>query len=225
MQQKVRDKERVIKLRQRGFTYRNILKEVAVSKSSVSLWLKDLPLTEGEKKVLKRSKDSAIKRGRIRAAASLRFAREDRDRVIFFEAKKEFSLFISESLFQVGLALYWAEGSKRSNQFAFTNSDFQMINLMVDWMERYFSIPRSEIRARLYIHKPYAHERCEEFWSSKTGISIKNFRRTIYKPTPLLIKKRPGYRGCIRIEVGKVAFFRKMVFWQQMFLEHYKKER
>lgn len=224
--QKVQEKNQVIALRKRGYTYREILQKVPVSKSSISLWLRGTPLTKNEKEILKDRTDKNISRGRVRAASSLSQKRKERDQIVLREAKKEFAVHCKEPLFHVGLSLYWAEGAKRNTRmFAFSNSDVAMVNIMLDWMQKYLGLSRDEIFARLYIHKPYANERCEEFWSTKTRIPLKNFKKTVYKPTGLLVKKRPGYKGCVRIEYGKTASFRKLQFWLRMLIEYYEKER
>lgn len=40
------EKQRACELRQQGWSYNDILKEVGVSKSTLSLWLRDITLTE-----------------------------------------------------------------------------------------------------------------------------------------------------------------------------------
>ena len=80
MNPKVREKERAIQLRKRGYTYNEILKVLPVAKSSLSLWLKDFPLTECEKQSLKKRVDKNISLGRIRAAAANRQNRLKKDR-------------------------------------------------------------------------------------------------------------------------------------------------
>lgn len=222
MNSKVFEKEKSIILRKKGFSYRDILKEIPVSKSSLSAWLKDLPLTTAEKHYLKNRRDSNISLGRVRAASAIHSNRVEREKKIFQEAKQEFLKYKKDHFFQLGIALYWAEGAHRSEIFSFTNSDHEMVSVMLAWMYKYYGLNKGDINARLYIHKPYAHENCEFFWSKMTGIPIENFRRTIYKPTGLLVKKRPNYKGCIRILVGKKVYFCKIQFWQKMLVEEYK---
>jgi len=52
MNAKVQEKEMAVKLRRDGYSYNDILGVVSVAKSTLSNWLKDLPLTENEKKML-----------------------------------------------------------------------------------------------------------------------------------------------------------------------------
>lgn len=220
---KVQEREKAIEMRKNGASYKDILKVLPVAKSSLSLWLKDLPLTDDEKAVLKKRRDSNISKGRIRAASSNRRNRLNREREAFKLAKVEFENFKKDPLFMVGVSLYWAEGAKRSSSFSFMNSDPEMIKLMIAWCERFLKPEEFEnIYLRLYIHKPYAHENCEEYWAKVSGISLDKFKNTVYKPSGLGVKKRPGYRGCLRIEVAKgMHLLRKMQYFQQLLVASY----
>lgn len=175
-------------------------------------------------KTLKRRRDSNISRGRIRVAASLRAARVLRDEKIFAEAKREFETHKQNSFFQLGIALYWAEGSKRSAAFGFMNSDREMLTLMIRWIREFLADAEGEIKARVYTHKSFAHEKHEETWSRWLGIPPERFGKTIYKSQGLMVKKRPNYTGCVRLELGKVKYFRKISYWQHMLIEHYAKQ-
>jgi len=213
---KVQEKNKAVELRQSGMSYKDILSVLPVSKSSLSLWLKDLPLTEEEKALLKHRKDSNISRGRIKSGTANRRNRLVREKEQFLKAKGEFDMFKTDPLFLVGVALYWAEGSKRDNTFQFTNSDPEMVTFMVRWCTKYLAIPPQFIACNLYLHQPYAHEHCEEYWARTSGIPIENFRKTVYKPTNLGVKKRPNYKGCLRFRLSGVKYLWKMKFWQQM---------
>ena len=162
--------------------------------------------------------------GRISPAAALHSLRLQRDNILLQEARREFKKSADDSFFHTGIALYWAEGSKRTNSFSFANSDSEMIDLMLAWIEKFFGVSRGVIKVRLYTHRPFAHERSEEWWSKEIGVPLPNFQKTIYKPTGLLVKKRPDYKGCLRIELGTTAYLRKMQFWQRMLVEHYRKQ-
>ncbi len=217
----VQEKERAITLRKKGLSYNEILKELSVAKSSLSLWLKDFPLTEDEKRSLKKRKHALISRGRIRAGATHRKNRLLRELEYLNVARRMFDTHENEPLFHIGIALYWAEGAKRNNQYLFMNSDYEMIIVMVNWLERYMGYSRMALRYRLYIHKPYAHENLESFWMQKLHVTEAQFAKTIYKPTNLGVKKRPNYKGCLRIEVPKSRdLLCKMKFWQSMQVEY-----
>ena len=221
MRSKVQEKKLAIALRKKGYSYKDILQEIPVAKSSLSLWLKDLPLTYSEKKYLKKRKDANISRGRIKSATALQDNRKRREQILYEEAQKIFKECAHDHLFQVGIALYWAEGAKRNTYFSFSNSDSDMVLLMIRWMERYLNVNRASIHSRLYIHKPYAHEGCEEYWAGAIGIPRKLFKKTVYKPTGRLVKKRPSYKGVLRISTN-AEHLKKMKYWMQMLIECYR---
>lgn len=69
--------------------------------------------------------------------------------------------------------LYWAEGSKKD--FAFTNTDPDMIKVFVDCLEEVFNVPRNQIRASIRIYEDLDKEKCLEFWSGVAGIPTDRF--------------------------------------------------
>ena len=220
----VQEKQKAIKLRKKEYSYNDILKEIPVAKSSLSLWLKNLPLTEVEKRVLKKRNNANIARGRIVTAAANRQHRLQREQEYFREAKREFSVYVKNSLFHTGVALYWAEGAKRNSMFHFMNSDQVMVTVILMWLETFTEYSREQLGYRLYLHAPYKHQNWESWWQKRLHVSEKTFKKTIIKPTQLAIKKRPNYKGCLRVEVprsGKLLI--KMKFWTNMLVEHYKK--
>lgn len=222
MKSKVQEKEKAIELRKKGYSYNEILHEVAVAKSSLSLWLKDLPLTQSEKEYLHTRKGGNISRGRIKVATILHEKRLKRDEIVRKEATDEYERYKKDELFKIGVALYWAEGAKRNTYFAFSNSDYKMMRVMVSWIEKIHEVKRNNLHVYLYIHKPYAHENCEGFWSEKLSIPLTCFRKTTYKPTNKQVKKRPQYKGCLRIVVPKSStLLKKMKVWQNMLAKEY----
>ncbi len=221
----VQYKEKAIALRKKGYSYKEIMDEIPVAKSSISLWLKDTPLTKREKVVLKNRTDKNISRGRIKAAAAARSNRLLRETQRLPVIKSIFDKYKDDPLFQLGIGLYWAEGAKNSGSTMFTNSDEEMVVVMLRWFEKFTTYKRSELRYRLYVHKPYAHENCEAWWAEKLAVSINTFTKTSYKPTSKGIKIRQNYKGCLRVEVPKsTALLHSIKIWIGMMVEYHAKE-
>ncbi|MEY2665010.1 MAG: hypothetical protein RLZZ480_115 [Candidatus Parcubacteria bacterium] len=222
MQSKEAEKKKAIELRKQGLTYREILAQLPVAKSSLSLWFSDMPLSKEEKIVLKKRKDSNISKGRIMAAASNRKHKIARGQNYLIEAKKEFVDYVSEPLFHTGVSLYWAEGAKRNDSFLFMNSDSTMIETMLKWIEKYTEYGRRDLGFRLYLHQPFMHQQWEKWWAKELQVDLSQFKKTIIKPTNLSVKKRPNYKGCIRVEVPRsTKLLTKMKFWINMIVESY----
>ncbi len=221
----VQHKTKAITLRKKGYTYKEIMEIVPVAKSSISLWLKDLPLTKDEKASLRHRKDARISHGRIKLAGILYTRRLARENEQLEVAKGVFRKYSQDPFFHAGLNLYWAEGGKRTNQWQFMNSDADMQKVMVLWSVKFGEVRKEDLRFRLYVHKPYLSEPCDEWWQKKLQVPPSQFLKTIIKPTGLGVKKRPNYRGCLRIEVrSSKALLNKMRFWQKMLVEFYTKQ-
>lgn len=209
-------------LRKKGYSYKEILNEVPVAKSSLSLWLKDFPLTKDEKKVLKKRTDSNISRGRIKAAAAHRKSRLKRETEQFLVAKRLFAKYSNDTLFHTGVSLYWAEGAKRSSMFMFINSDIEMVEIMLLWIEKFTDYSRKDLGYRLFVHQAYAHKDYEQWWMKTLCVSKENLKKTVYKPSKFDTQKRVGYKGCIRVEVPKssvLLFYMKC--WISQMVECY----
>lgn len=195
--------EDAIALRKSGMSYNEILKRVPVAKSTLSLWLKDIPLTEDEKQAVRKMTTTNISHGRIKAASELRKRRLDREAVWTTEAEKLFEKHAEEPLFHAGITMYWAEGAKTSTRWMLINTDEDVIKLMVSWLLKYSSVSMDDVQFRLFIHKPYADGRCEEWWQKRLGVSDSSFLKTVLKHTVHESKQKTGHQGCLRIEVKR----------------------
>lgn len=225
MKKLVQEKQKAIALRKMGYSYNEILQQVPVAKSSLSLWLKGLPLTKDEKTTLKHRTDANISKGRIRAASAQRSNRLVKEQVLLQEAKKEFDHFSHDPLFHTGIALYWAEGAKRSNMFLFMNSDVEMLRAMILWLEKFTEYKKEELGYRLYLHAPFIRDNWETWWQKELQAVPAQFKKTVIKPSGFGVKKRPNYRGCVRIEVPRSSqLLKKMKFWTNMLIEYHQKQ-
>jgi len=129
-------KKRAIELRKTGLSYGDIKKKIKVSKSTLSLWLKDVLLTEEQKKRLYTNSIAILARG----PQSQKERRKREIKNILEKAEKEISLPLSHETYRFfGVALYWAEGTKGKN-FEITNSDPILIAFMVKWFKDIFNV-------------------------------------------------------------------------------------
>lgn len=223
MNSNVQIKNTAINLRKKGWSYNEIMKELNVAKGTLSGWLRDILLTEQQTSDLKNRLTDKIARGRLQASIALRARRMVRERDVFIEAEKEFGQFIKDPFFNIGLCLYWAEGAKKNNYFAFMNSDPEMHVMMIKWIKRFLKVEDVALKYRLYIHEPYKHENCEAYWAKILGISMNSFQKTIYKPTPHKVKKNPDYKGCLRLSILRIDVLRKIMAWQKLLIKYYGK--
>lgn len=197
-----------------GYTYQQIMAEVPVSKGLLSGWLQKVRLSADQEKILLENIDKRSKVGVAKAAASNMARRKKREADAIIEANKLFETHKHDPLFILGVALYWAEGGKRTSEFQFMNSDASMVKFMVHWVQKYLGISKKDISIRLHTHADFVLEKYEDFWSYATGIPLEQFTKTIYKPNEEhgVFKKNPAYKGCARLGVrGGMAVLRTMI--------------
>ena len=136
MKARLEDKKLAIELRKNGLSYKEIQERIPISKSLLSSWFKYLDLTLEEENLLKSRIVERRDKGRIKSTISNRNRRIGREVVAFEEARILFNNYKDQSVFLTGTALYWAEGSKRTGEFQFVNSDPDMIVFMSKWIQK-----------------------------------------------------------------------------------------
>lgn len=220
MQAKTREREKAIELRRQGLSYREILERVPVAKSSLSLWLKDVKLSPGcsyriTEKRLAAARSGALKRRDERIALT---------RQIKAAAGKEIGRLTNRELWLVGIALYWAEGSKEKeyrpgSRVVFHNSDSCMVNIYLKWLLEILEIDRKRIVIEVVLHENNKHrvEEVTHHWINSTGLPKEYFERIYFKRHKSNTKRKNvgrSYFGLLRISVKKSSSLnRKIQGW------------
>ncbi|MFE0693659.1 hypothetical protein [Streptomyces sp. NPDC058869] len=200
----VRAKARELRLQ--GMTYDQIQVELGCSKSSISLWVRDLPRPE---RTRTREQSSAI--GRRGWEATLQ-RRDAERRAARQRAEEEVGALSDRELFLLGVALYWAEGSKSKpyrtqERVTFVNSDPGMIEVFLAWL-RLLGVADDHLRFHVHIHETADVTAAEQFWAALTGAGPEAFGKTSLKRhSPRTTRKNVGaeYRGCLVVRVLKGA--------------------
>ena len=117
MKARLYEKNKAIELRKQGFSYAEIQEHVPVSKGILSAWLRYLPMTAKETNRLTSKIAERKDRGRIKSMFVNRQFRLNREIQTFEDAKNQFKKHSSDSVFLIGIALYWAEGAKKHGSF------------------------------------------------------------------------------------------------------------
>ncbi|MFC9929709.1 hypothetical protein [Streptomyces sp. NPDC127190] len=195
-------RERARELRLQGWTYDRIEAELGCSRSSVSLWVRDLPRPER-----KRTPEESAAIARKGWEERLRIREEERRRVKE-EAKQAIGDLSPRELFLLGVGLYWAEGGKdkpydRRENVAFVNSDPGMIMIFLTWL-RLLGVEAERLRYTVMIHENADVSGAERYWADLVGADASAFNKTtLKKHNPKTVRKNTGdaYRGCLVIKV------------------------
>lgn len=213
-------KEKAITLRKKGLTYSEILKQIPVAKSTLSLWLKSVNLSKRQNQRLTEKKLAAMQRGAI----AKKNQRIERSLHIKNKATSEIKNISDRDLWLIGIALYWAEGAKQkehniSQKVAFSNGDPLMVKLFLKWLKEIVKIPDSDIFFEIYTHEYFRNTISEtiEYWSKITNVPEYKFDRIYYKRNKINTKRKNtgnGYYGLLRICVKKSTDLnRKITGW------------
>lgn len=206
-------KERLLalKLRKSGLSYKEILKKISVSKSTLSIWLREIELTSEQKKRLLEKMDKV----RYEVAKRKVVDRKKKTEEIIMRAKREVSFFRKDLLFFVGLSLYWAEGAKNPVEAVkFANSDEKMIFLMMKWLRKICKVPEKKFKIHIHMHNLHSRKDIIEYWSKITKVPLSQFYRPYIKLTSLGQRKNILYNGTCSIIVHDKNLFRKIMGWK-----------
>ena len=202
-------------LRRKGCSVREISERVGCSKSSVSRWVNDIPLTSQQIDKLKSRQD----RGRAKAANH-----PNSPKHVWAKIRRGISeaacleippVYSTKNLRMIGSALYWAEGARtRTHTVLFGNSDPDMIRLMMQFFREVCAVPLSKFRGRVQIHSHLNRKGAELFWSKTSGIPLHQFHRAQVAISRASQQKRDKLPlGTFRIFIGDVRVFSKIVGW------------
>ncbi|MFC1402474.1 MULTISPECIES: hypothetical protein [Streptacidiphilus] len=203
-------------LRRAGRTYDEIQDALGVSKSSVSLWVRDLPRParrQGGEQRRQYMQDICW--------APRRELRENERKITKAAAAREIGEMTDREIFIAGIGLYWAEGNKdksyaRRERVNFVNSDPNMIRVFLAWLDL-VGVDRSRLRFAVQIHESADVEAAEGYWRELVGAASTSFCKTTLKRHNPKTNRRnieDGYRGCLAIRVLEGAeLYRRIEGW------------
>ena len=200
----LRARARVLRLD--GRSYREITATLGVPKSTLSAWLRDVPLSDEHRtRLAQRSEDGIRSR-----AVAIRAGRIRRTEIIHATAAAEIGDLTDRELFLLGVVAYWCEGSKAkpwsvSQRVTFINSDPGLVRLFLAWL-RAIGISASDLSFRISIHERADVDRAMAFWADVVGVSAAQFQRTTLKRhQPSTNRRNTGtaYVGCLIVNVRR----------------------
>ena len=227
MQQKIGEKQKAIELRKQGFSYKEILEQIPVAKSSLSLWLRSVGLSNKQKQRLTEKKlASALRGAKKRKEDRITISKNTKD-----IARREIGELTDRELWLIGVSLYWGEGSKEKSDrpgsgVKFSNSDPKMIKVFLKWLFDIILEKKENIYLEIYIHDN-CRSRLKEvinYWSNQTGFSKDKFSRIYFKRNKINTKRKnigQNYYGLLRVGVKSSSILqRKIEGWVEGIYKH-----
>jgi len=210
------DKLKAINLRKRGLSYNEISRELAIPKSTLSGWFQKIPFSAE----MKKRNISRLKKILAKNITDYNKKRSKRIRGEWLMLQKKSSQTIKtlsrRELMLVGAALYWAEGYKKTNwNLSFSNSDPQMIKVIMVFFRTVCSVPQKKFRVQMQLYHNHLEGISKKFWSKITKIPECQFTKTIYQTSSASKLKRGNTlpHGTIRIRVNDVNLVNTIKGW------------
>lgn len=208
-----------IKLRKQGQSYSQIKKQLGVSKSSLSLWLRKFPLSKKRIRELGGLNEQRIERFRNTMHAK-KMSRLQR---VYKEQHKNLLPLTFRELYIAGLFLYWGEGLKASPAMvSVSNSDPRVIKFAIYWFTHMLHVSAEKLRIRIHLYSDMDIYKEIRFWSKTLHISQKQFIKPYIKKTTIksLVHKGFGHGTC-DVTFGDVSLREKIMMGIQSVSDYY----
>lgn len=173
-----KDKEKAIQLRLKGMSYSQIKKELGLSKSTLSGWLADHPLSPERIRELRDLNPRRIENFRN----TMRKKKEVRLAGVYKIVKKDIGELSKREIFLAGLFLYWGEGYKTAyTTTAIANTDPAMLRFFIKWL-KVINIPIDKVNVRIHIYSDMDGKESVGYWRTQLKLPKDCF-------SPVYIKK------------------------------------
>jgi hypothetical protein len=199
-------REKAISLRtKQQMTLDQIVERLALPKTTVYYWIKDLPIPRTEKQ----SEAQRKKADKVRIKYAI--LREQAYERGIAEAPELFQ----HPTFRDFVVLYMAEGYKRDrNVVSFMNSDARMVKLAYQWISKLTS---KKITFSLQYHADHDPEELKIYWADLLGVEsdgIKTIRKS--NSNQLSGRQFRSVHGLLTIRTSDTYFRSRLEAWMDM---------
>jgi len=219
---RVQDHEKAIFLRKEGKSYTQIKELLKVSKSTLSCWLKNYPLSEQKIRELRDWSEKRIEKYR----ETRRKQKENRLEKVYKEQEEIIFPINKREIFLAGLFLYWGEGSKsNSAMLNVSNTDPAIIKFFIRWFVKVFMVSKNKFRVQLHLYNDMNIDKEIDFWSLKLKIPRSQFTKPSIKKSFLknLSYKRGFGHGTCNLRVCDARLAEKIFMSLKVMANEYNK--
>lgn len=217
-----KDREEAIKLRKQEMSYGQIKKILGVSKGTLSVWLKNYPLSKERIRELRDCNEQRIEKYK----ETMRKKRQQRLDDIYKIQKEKILPLNDKELFVAGLMLYWGEGSKNTAAaLILSNSDPSVLKFFIYWINKALSIPKKRLKVQVQLYNDMDIEKELNYWSKILKISLEQFNHPYIKKTSSQRINHKGSfgHGTCQITIGGVENLNKVLMGIKAISDSYNK--
>lgn len=207
------ERNKAVALRSTGMSIREIAKDLDVAKASVSVWVREIKLTNKQKQKITAKGVSVEVVERRRTTRLLRT--EKRRDFVMQSAANMLGKLTKRDLWIAGTALYWGEGSKTNKGAArVANSDPAVIALMMRYFRVVCGVSEAKFRGHVHTFSHLNADRAEQYWSEVSGIPRSQFYKTYVKSSVASKNKKDSLPyGTFDIYVNDTKLFLTIMGW------------
>ena len=216
---KLKEHQKAIKLRKQGKSYSQIKKELNVSKSTLSLWLRGYPLSEERVRTLRDLSGVRIEKFR----KTMQAKKDKRLAVCYDEEKKKLLPLSWKELLLAGLFLYWGEGVKSlTSSVSLNNTDPEIVKFFTYWLTKILRIPKGKIKIYVHLYQDMNIKRELDFWSKELNISRSQFAKPYIKKSKRENLTHKGFgHGTCGVCVGNVRLKERIIMSLKATADYY----
>lgn len=215
-------KPTAVKLRKRGFSIGKIERRLGIPRSTLSGWLKNIRLTEKQKRKLLQDWKNALIKARKKAvlwhnAQKVKRLQEAQNSAL--KTLKNINI-DNPSVLELALAiLYMGEGAKKTDETAIGSSDPLILKFFLAILRKVYNLRIKKIRCELNLRADQDPEKMKRHWARELKLPLRNFRHVNIDKRTMGSKTYPHYKGVCQIRYGNVAIQRKLIFLSNLFCQ------
>ena len=193
-------RNKAIGCRKKGLSVTRIANRFGIAKSTISLWMRSVPLSAQTKRMLMHNSEKGRAKGRRTLAKRRALEQKEYEREAKSCIARHKKMFQNADFLKICTAiLFWCEGGKRTQSgLRFTNSDPEMIRSFMNTLRSSHQTENKKFRVIVHIHEYHNDAQQKRFWSRITKIPLKQFHNSYRKPNTKK-RLRDNYPGCVTI--------------------------
>lgn len=208
------------KLRKRGYSLNEISSKVCVSKSTLSVWLRDICLSN---KALSRLRKH-VTNGQLVAAENKKRKTQELLKSYYENAEsivRKVSL-NTDTIKIICAIMYWCEGGKYDDtKIQFVNSDPNLIATFLHFFRHSYEIDEKKFSLCIHLHGYHSEITQKKFWAKVTHISKDQFMKSYIKPNGGRRLKK-DYPGCLAVNYYDAKITRDLIATGRAFINKYR---
>jgi transcriptional regulator with XRE-family HTH domain len=159
--------------REEGRSVKELAALLGVSRSSISLWVRDIKLTDEQYAALRHRMGGRIDGSRVNTARALERRRHE-------QASGRDAARRQDVTHAAGCMLFWAEGSRDRNAVKFTNSDPAMIRFFLSFLRECFGVldEKVALTCNLFADHLERQREIEDFWLGLLELPRSSLRKS-----------------------------------------------